>query len=111
MSTWLDYHDPALVERAMTSLGECDTTRWEQSLLRANGDPRFALWLTLVDDLIKTYPPLQRPPSPVSVSVAQLQKNYLAGCSPLDAASLCSHMGESACTNAQSQPALTPGRS
>lgn len=111
MGTWLDHHDPALVERAITSIQERDTSRWEQSLPRANGDPRFALWLTLVDDLIETYPPLQRPPSPVSVSVAQLQMNYLAGCSPLDAASLCAHMCEGSSTNARSQPALTPGRS
>ncbi len=78
--------------------------------MRANGDPRFALWLSLVDDLIETYPALQHFSSPASLPISQLRENYLAGCSPLDAASLSHRAGELSDTNELLQPSLTPGR-
>ncbi|WP_298347576.1 hypothetical protein [Ferrimicrobium sp.] len=110
MATWLDRHDHALVERAIVSLRERETSRWEKALKHANGDPRFALWLSLVDDLIETYPALQHLSLSTSSPVTQLRESYLVGCSPLDAASLTPCAGELSGTNELTQPSLTLGR-
>jgi len=85
MTTWLDHHDIALVNRAMESLRKEQPAKWTRSLDRAGGDPRFALWLTLVDDLFESYPPLATD-SPPSLSISRLRSEYSAGKAPITAA-------------------------
>jgi len=86
MTTWLDHHDIALVNRAVQTLRDEQPARWAESLQRAGGDLRFALWLTLVDDLVTSYPPLATN-NPPSLSISQLRSQYCAGSSPISAAS------------------------
>jgi hypothetical protein len=81
MTTWLDHHDIALVNRATETLREEQPAKWNRSLDRAGGDPRFALWLTLVDDLVASYPPLATN-NPPSLSISRLRSEYSAGRAP-----------------------------
>jgi len=108
MTTWLDHHDIALVNRAVQTLRDEQPARWAESLERAGGDPRFALWLTLIDDLVTSYPPLatNKPPS---LSISQLRSQYCAGSSPISAAS--STLSTGGAHNATTDRAsCTPGR-
>ena len=110
MGTWLDLHDRALVERVIAVLKKQDAPRWEQSLNRARGDSRFALWLVLVDDLIETHPAFQDWSSP-SLPVAQLRETYLAGGAPLDAATLWRGRSELTGSSGSAQPSRALGMS
>ena len=107
MTTWLDHHDIALVNRAVQTLRDEQPARWAESLERAGGDPRFALWLTLVDDLVASYPPLVTN-NPPSLSIPQLRSQYCAGSSPISAASSSLSAG-SAHDVAPDRSPITPG--
>ncbi|KJE75719.1 hypothetical protein [Ferrimicrobium acidiphilum] len=107
MTTWLDHHDIALVNRAVQTLRDEQPARWAESLERAGGDPRFALWLTLVDDLVASYPPLATN-NPPSLPISQLRSQYCAGSSPISAASSALSDGGA---HATTDPfPITPGR-
>ncbi len=108
MTTWLDHHDIELVNRAVQTLRDEQPARWAESLERAGGDPRFALWLTLVDDLVASYPPIATN-NPPSLSTSQLRSQYCAGSSPISAAS--SSLSAGGAHNATTDRSkITPGR-
>ena len=107
MTTWLDHHDIELVNRAVQTLRDEQPARWAESLEKAGGDPRFALWLTLVDDLVASYPPLATN-NPPSLSISQLRSQYCAGSSPISAASSTLSNG-SAHDVAPDRSPITPG--
>lgn len=108
MGTWLDHHDIELVNRAVQTLRNEQPARWAESLERAGGDPRFALWLTLIDDLVASYPPLATN-NPPSLSIPQLRSQYCAGSSPISAAS--SSLSAGGAPNATTdRSSITPGR-
>ncbi len=97
MATWLDYREPSRVAAAMSALAGRRPEQWTANLASADGDGRYALWLTMVFDRLAEYPPA----NVANPGEAACRDQYLAGVSPLSAAF-------SAWTGAATDPEITP---
>jgi len=82
MATWLDHHDPGHLAAAISNVSDRRPDDWSANLARADGDERYALWLTLATDRLSEFPPLDVPEPTEPTWRAQ----YVAGASPRSAA-------------------------
>ena len=82
MATWLDHHDPGHLAAAVSNVVRLRPDDWAANVARADGDQRYALWLTLATDRLSEFPPLDVP----EPTEATWRAEYVAGASPRSAA-------------------------
>jgi hypothetical protein len=82
MATWLDHHDPGQLAAAISNVASLRPDDWAANLARADGDERYALWLTLATDRLSEFQPLGVP----KPTEATWRAEYIAGASPRSAA-------------------------
>jgi hypothetical protein len=82
MTTWLDHHDPGQLAAAISNVSGLRPGDWAANLARADGNERYALWLTLATDRLSEFPPLDVP----EPTEATWRAEYVAGASPRSAA-------------------------